>query len=105
MDNIDNEMLKLFSEFRFYCKNCDYGTSKKSNINNHYLSAKHVKTTEKQPGLSHKYKCNNCEKPFNDRPGLWRHKKKCSVINENATHTYLNKNELHRPKRKMRQKT
>jgi ribosomal protein L37AE/L43A len=44
--------------------------------------------------LSHKYKCNNCEKPFNDRAGLWRHKKKCSVINKNATYTDLNKNEL-----------
>ena len=94
MDNIDNEMLKLFSGFRFYCENCDYGTSKKSNINNHYLSAKHVKTTEKQKGLSHKYKCNNCEKPFNDRAGLWRHKKKCSVINDNAIDTDLNKNEI-----------
>jgi hypothetical protein len=42
--------------------------------------------------LTHKYKCNNCEKPFNDRAGLWRHKKKCSVINENVTDADLNKN-------------
>jgi len=90
MDNSDNEMLKLFSGFRFYCEKCDYGTSKKSNINNHYLSAKHVKTTEKQPGLSKKYKCTNCEKSFNDRAGLWRHKKKCIINNVELTYSTHN---------------
>jgi hypothetical protein len=29
--------------------------------------------------LSKKYICQNCEKEFNDRAGLWRHNKKCSV--------------------------
>ena len=28
---------------KFYCKNCDYGTSKKSSYNDHLLSAKHQK--------------------------------------------------------------
>lgn len=27
-----------------------------------------------------KYACNNCDKTFNDRSGLWRHKKKCSNV-------------------------
>jgi hypothetical protein len=32
--------------------------------------------------LSKTYNCPNCEKDFNDRAGLWRHKKKCT--NENT---------------------
>jgi hypothetical protein len=33
---------------------------------------------EKVPKSSHNYNCENCEKTFNDRAGLWRHKKKCN---------------------------
>ena len=83
---------------RFYCDKCQYKTDKKSSINNHYLSDRHNKhktniVHSDCAQLTHKYKCNNCEKPFNDRAGLWRHKKKCSVINDNATTDRdLNKN-------------
>ena len=79
MTTFDNEiMLKLCP--KFYCKKCDYNTSKKSSYNNHLLSAKHIKTTknnEIMPKLCSTYKCENCEKIYNDRAGLWRHKKKC----------------------------
>jgi hypothetical protein len=83
---------------RFYCDKCQYKTDKKSSYESHKLSARHNKhktniVHSDCAQLTHKYKCNNCEKPFNDRAGLWRHKKKCSVINENATtDTDLNKN-------------
>ena len=106
MDNIDNEnLLKLC--YRFNCKICQYKTDKKSSYESHKLSARHNKKTTNDVDsasasasdsacaqLTHKYKCNNCEKPFNDRAGLWRHKKKCSVINDNAIDTDLNKNEI-----------
>ena len=79
MTTFDNQiMLKLCP--RFYCKNCDYNTSKKSSYNNHLLSAKHIKTTnnnEIMPKLCSHHKCDNCEKKYTDRAGLWRHKKKC----------------------------
>ena len=29
--------------------------------------------------LSKKYTCSICEKEFNDRAGIWRHKKKCKI--------------------------
>jgi hypothetical protein len=55
----------------------------------HLSTARHVKTTQmttinnEKGGESHNkyyYSCSNCEKKFNDRAGLWRHKKKCVEI-------------------------
>jgi hypothetical protein len=67
--------------FKYYCKNCDYGTSKKSNLDNHNLSAKHKKATDghkfKQKLCPKLYTCEICEKEYKDRTGLWKHKKKC----------------------------
>jgi hypothetical protein len=70
--------------FSFYCENCDYNTCKKSNYNNHLLSAKHKKSmfsNEIKPILSSKFTCHQCNKEYKDYSGLWRHKKKC--IKEN----------------------
>jgi len=83
MATIDNKIMpKLCSKFS--CDICDYNTCKKSSYDNHIESKKHknnVLTTfdnEIMPKLcSKKYSCENCEKQFNDRAGLWRHKKKC----------------------------
>jgi hypothetical protein len=46
-----------------------------------------------------KYLCNGCDKQFNDRAGLWRHKKKCvsekySDMKESNNDTKLNDNNL-----------
>ena len=66
---------------KYYCKMCDYGTSKKSSIDNHNLSAKHKKATDVhkliQKLSSKLYTCEICEKEYKDRTGLWKHKKKC----------------------------
>jgi hypothetical protein len=66
----------------FFCEKCNYTTCKKSNINNHYLSAKHLKSmnsNEIKPKISSCYECNNCNKIYKDYSGLWRHKKKCTT--------------------------
>jgi hypothetical protein len=70
--------------FKFYCECCDYGTSKKSSYINHCESKKHknnILTTNDNvfcPILpKSKFQCEKCDKNFNDRAGLWRHKKKC----------------------------
>jgi hypothetical protein len=78
---------------KFSCKLCDYNTSKKSNFNRHLLTPRHkmkqfeqiMKQMEKK-GETHKSTlklyCNNCNKKFNSRTTLWRHKKKCDFIKE-----------------------
>jgi hypothetical protein len=66
---------------KYYCEKCDYGTMRKSSIDKHNLSSKHTKTTINNAKVAKScntnYSCNICEKVFNDRPGLWRHKKNC----------------------------
>jgi hypothetical protein len=77
------------SSFDFYCEKCNYGTCKKSNMEKHYLTSKHTKTTLLTTfdndlvakSSSKKYACEQCNKYYNDRAGLWRHNKKCSINN------------------------
>jgi hypothetical protein len=84
--NDNNSLGKLC--FKFYCEKCDYGTCKKSSFTNHTDSKRHknnVLTTNNNklgaktstPTLM----CSICDKTFNDRAGLWRHKKKCTIKN------------------------
>ena len=74
------------SASKFFCENCHYGTSKKSNYDEHIMTAKHKKSmvsNDFQPKSSSKYACMNCHKEYKDNSGLWRHKKKCLIkINE-----------------------
>jgi hypothetical protein len=92
----NNNDFKQKISHKFYCKNCDYGTYKKFNYETHLLSTKHyknnvltTKNNENQQQFSSltKYTCENCEKIFNDRPGLWRHKKKCNNNNNKSVET------------------
>ncbi len=81
---------------RFYCKFCDYGTSKKTNYDTHVISNKHKRITndyikgqnsaEIQPKFSHQheddlYVC-LCGKQYKHRQGLWKHKQKCNQEKE-----------------------
>jgi hypothetical protein len=96
---------KPFLSFKFYCKKCDYGTSKKSNITNHYNSLKHQKnmnfndfSNKIKPKLSSTYICEFCSKEYKDYSGLWRHKKKCKLeeikINKIESEQYKSKQEV-----------
>ena len=74
---------------RFYCELCDFGTCKKYNYDVHLESIKHKNnglTTNnnknKQQISKNIIHCLICEKIFNDRAGLWRHKKKCTIVSE-----------------------
>ena len=66
--------------FKFYCKNCDYGTSKKSSFDEHLTTRKHeksIKINEKCEKKCSEYVCQMCNKKYKDNSGLWRHKKLC----------------------------
>ena len=75
----------------FYCKSCDYRTSKKCNFDTHNISAKHKMVTDgykegqesanNQPIISQStdndiFVC-SCGKEYKHRQGLWRHTKNC----------------------------
>jgi hypothetical protein len=81
-NNLDAKSCALF-----YCKKCDYGTSRKSSYNKHCDSIKHKKVDLETFGNILDAKscikiltCENCEKHFKNRSGLWKHKKKCTEI-------------------------
>ena len=71
---------------KFYCNNCDYGTSKKSSYTDHLNSLKHQKSiigkqnsNDILPKICSEFICQNCNKKYKDNSGLWRHKKKCNI--------------------------
>ena len=84
MTTNDNEIKQKTSNV-FCCIFCDYNTSRKSNYENHLLTIKHknnAMTTISSKKLAQNYTCQICGKHFNDRAGLWRHNKKCSIDSE-----------------------
>ena len=59
---------------KFFCETCDYNTSKKSSYDKHLLTRKHLDETKVKQNMLLICECN---KVFNSRTTLWRHKKKC----------------------------
>jgi len=73
----------------FYCEKCQYKTSNKKDFTKHQLTSKHQKgdffnvfeqvLTEKSPKIPTAYKCENCDKIYKTRTGIWYHNKKCTI--------------------------
>jgi hypothetical protein len=74
---------KPILSFRFFCEKCDYGTSKKSNYENHIKSIRHISNDFKSKLSFPKFTCEKCNRKYKDYSGLWRHKKKCISDNDN----------------------
>ena len=74
----------------YICVHCDFKCSKKYSWERHILTSKHMKATDSnvlatdkgQKGQNKIFCCENCGKEYNDRTGLWRHKKKCNEEKE-----------------------
>jgi len=73
---------KICTKYR--CSICDYSTSRKSSYDKHCESIKHKNnnlatfSNNLDAKICKKiFTCDNCEKTFKDRSGLWRHNKKC----------------------------
>jgi len=66
---------------KFLCEKCDFKCFTNTDWTRHILTSKHIKTTKNNEkhleNMKAKHICKNCEKEYNDRAGLWRHKKKC----------------------------
>jgi hypothetical protein len=70
---------------KFYCEICDFKCCKKGDYNRHVLTPKHVLATDGNNDAIIQVKktshvCDNCNKEYVDRTGLWRHKKRCFMI-------------------------
>jgi hypothetical protein len=67
---------------KYCCENCDYVTDRKSNFENHLLSAKHqmeLNGINIKQELSNNFCCDKCSKIYQTQSGLWKHTKKCIV--------------------------
>ena len=71
----------------YYCNICDYKCFTKYNYNRHLTTTKHLKSTninmlstenEQNEQVSN-FECDICNKIYKERSGLWRHKQKCKI--------------------------
>ena len=68
------------------CNFCYFNTCKKTDYNRHLLTDKHKNNSLAIVGnilaIEKTLNCENCNKVYNTKNGLWRHKKKCILNNE-----------------------
>ena len=72
---------------KYCCKCCDFNSCKKNDYDRHVSTQKHknnLTTTDDNKKHAKKHTCDYCKKEYNDRAGLWRHKKKCQEINDDV---------------------
>ena len=78
------------NSLKYICTFCDFVSCNKNDYNRHLSTVKHsrnkiatfsnIEILKKEANV---FLCENCNKEYNDRTGLWRHKKTCIVINKN----------------------
>jgi hypothetical protein len=77
------------NECKYFCKKCDFNTSKITDYNRHVETKKHIGNTMATSGNKNNekilYNCKNCNKTYNDRTGLWKHKKKCKTKDDSES--------------------
>ena len=66
------------SDTTYYCESCDYCTYDKRDYTKHLHTRKHNLASE---FITNKqYNCSHCSKTYCTQSGLWKHKKKCSIL-------------------------
>jgi hypothetical protein len=95
-DNIKGKKGKK-GQTEFYCETCDFKCYKKYSWERHLTTSKHQKMTEDdklgafegEKGQNILFTCENCNKEYKHRQGLWKHKQDC-VMAENQHHNSEN---------------
>ena len=75
--------ISIKNEKQYCCNICHFNTCKITDYNRHNLTQKHNRNKMATDGNINLEKtqlfcCENCGKEYNDRTGLWKHKKKCN---------------------------
>jgi hypothetical protein len=65
----------------FICDHCNYNCNKKTNYLRHLTSEKHKKNVNK---IAKCNVCEHCNKEFTTQSGLWKHRKKCVIVENNT---------------------
>ena len=89
---------------KYHCEKCDFICSKKYSWDRHILTRKHLSVTNLGAKKGKKgnlldllnktiYSCEYCEKTYESRNGLWKHKKTCNKNNED-NNKIIEKDEL-----------
>jgi hypothetical protein len=84
IDDISDECSAKIDKKKYTCPACDYFTNRKSNLDNHFNSLRHLKEINGNLLKQIKqcdHKCENCGKEYKTNAGLWKHKKTCNVQN------------------------
>ena len=70
------------SSKNYYCKNCNYNTSRKSQYERHLITQKHkyLQNTDAEPSKK-KYIC-QCGREYKYRQSLYNHRKTCKGENK-----------------------
>jgi hypothetical protein len=70
----------------YFCKFCNYFTSRKNNYEKHIITAKHIQLTISDENSKYVakncYNCIFCNKQYQSRNGLWKHKQKCNMTSD-----------------------
>jgi hypothetical protein len=64
----------------YFCKICDFKCRTKFNYNRHLSTPKHIKKKSEKENNCYQFKCENCDKKYKHRRGLWSHKKKGKCV-------------------------
>jgi len=82
LQNVTNLEEKMFQ--KYYCEFCDVKCTTKYGYDKHCLTAKHIKMLQNVTKNIPKNICEICNKEFNNRMSLWRHKNNCFNNNDNT---------------------
>ena len=72
----------------YFCEKCQFTTSNKNDYSRHILTAKHKLRTNSQNFEQKAYCCDNCDKSYSSRNGLWYHLKKCEPLKKTHKKTH-----------------
>jgi hypothetical protein len=91
METLGNEIMSNINN-KYCCEKCQYRTSRKSSYDDHLMSSKHKKAingnkTNAPVNVLSTLVCEKCQKQFNSRSGLWKHKKNCNTASVTDSNT------------------